>query len=353
MINKRSLYWGCQLSGWLFYVLLQSLFFKLSDAFTADVAISQFLLLLFGIFISHLYRNIIVSFGWLKISTLRVIPLVIFSSVLFATLHEYAQYGVEMLLKIAANKHQSNILVATNILNLAFVYFFWSLIYFLFHFIENYKKAEIENLKWEAAINEIELNKLKSQLNPHFMFNAMNSIRALVDENPNKSKDAITQLSNILRNTLQMGKNKVIPFEEELNLVSDYLSLESIRYEERLKYIIQIHPQSKFFNVPPLMIQTLIENGIKHGISKLTNGGVISLLTEVKDNKLIISIRNSGQLKDEMKSESGFGIKNTLQRLQLLFGNNASLKISNQDSTTVLTELIIPKNINIYEGTTN
>ncbi|OFY86097.1 MAG: hypothetical protein A3F72_06500 [Bacteroidetes bacterium RIFCSPLOWO2_12_FULL_35_15] len=352
-MSKKSLYWICQLAGWLFYVLLQSLFFKLSNAFTVDVAISQFLLFAFGVIISHIYRNIIVSLGWLKIGKLRVIPLVIFASVLFATLHEYAQYGVELFLQIASNKHQSNIVIVTNILNLAFVYFFWSLIYFLFHFIENYKKAEIENLKWEASINEIELNKLKSQLNPHFMFNAMNSIRALVDENPNKSKDAITQLSNILRNTLQMGKNKVIPFDEELNLVTDYLELESIRYEERLKFTIQIHPQSKSFNVPPLMIQTLIENGIKHGISKLTNGGTIALITDVKDDKLIISISNSGQLKEEIKSESGFGIKNTLQRLQLLYGNNASLKISNQDQTTVLTKLIIPKNLIKHEGTNN
>lgn len=352
-MNKKNLYWICQLAGWLFFVLLQSLIFKLSDAFTINVAISQFLLFAFGILISHLYRNIIIHYDWLKISTLKVIPLVIFASVLFASLHEYGQYGVEFLLQIAGNKHQSGIVVITNILNLAFVYFFWSLIYFLFHFIENYKKAEIENLKWEASINEIELNKLKSQLNPHFMFNAMNSIRALVDENPVKSKEAITQLSNILRNTLQMGKNKVIPFEEELNLVSDYLALESIRYEERLKFTIQTDPQSKSFNVPPLMIQTLIENGIKHGISKLTKGGAISLLTEVKDDKLRVTISNSGQLKEEMKSESGFGIKNTLQRLQLLYGKNAALKISNQDSTHVLTELIIPKNLITHEGTNN
>lgn len=352
-MSKKNLYWICQLGGWLFFVSLQSLFFKLSDAFSVNVAISQFLLFFFGIIISHLYRNIIIRFSWLKIGTVRVIPLVIIASVLFAALHEYAQYGVELLLQIAANKHQSDVMVITNILNLAFVYFFWSLIYFLFHFIENYKKAEIENLKWEASINEIELNKLKSQLNPHFMFNAMNSIRALVDEDPTKSKEAITQLSNILRNTLQMGKNKVIPFEEELNLVSDYLALESIRYEERLKFTIRVDEQSKHFYVPPLMIQTLIENGIKHGVSKLTKGGVINLTTRVQDNQLIINISNSGQLKEVANSESGYGIKNTLQRLKLLYGENASLKIFNLDSATVLTELIIPKNLITNEGTTN
>ncbi|HRD40120.1 MAG TPA: histidine kinase, partial [Bacteroidia bacterium] len=90
------------------------------------------------------------------------------------------------------------------------------------HYLENYKKTEIQNLRWEAASKDIELNKLKSQLNPHFMFNSMNSIRALIDENPAKAKEAVTQLSNILRNTLLMNKNKEIVLEEELRIVKDY-----------------------------------------------------------------------------------------------------------------------------------
>jgi two-component system LytT family sensor kinase len=348
-MNKKRLYWTCQLGGWLFFVLMNSLFAKLSNVFNINFAISQFLQLVFGVCVSHLYRNTIVKLGWLKIKTIQLIPRVIIATVTFATIMDYTQYGVELTLNIAGAKHQDFVTIASNVGNLAFVFFFWSLFYFLFHYVENYRKAEIENLKWEASINEIELNKLKSQLNPHFIFNAMNSIRALVDENPSKSKEAITQLSNILRNTLQMGKNKVIAFEDEIKVVSDYLALESIRYEERLKSCLQIAPDSNRFFVPPLMIQTLVENGIKHGISKLTQGGILELTTTVEQDQLIIRIRNSGQLKEGIKSDSGFGIKNTLQRLKLLYGNGASLKIMNQDATIVLTELIIPKNVITYE----
>jgi two-component system, LytTR family, sensor kinase len=344
-MSKRNLYWICQVSGWLFYVLFNSLFFKLQNAFNTNVAISQCLMFAFGITVSHIYRNTIVYFGWLKIRTLYLIPRVIIATVVFATIMDYAQFGIELSLNIAGAKHQDLVTIAGNILNLAFVLFFWSLFYFSFHYIENYKKAEIENLKWEASINEIELNKLKSQLNPHFMFNAMNSIRALVDENPGKSKEAITQLSNILRNTLLMGKNKVIAFDEELKIVNDYLALESIRYEERLKTTVNIHPESKQFYVPPLMIQTLVENGIKHGVSKLTAGGTLEIKTDIKDEKLHILIRNSGQLDSQKESDSGFGIKNTLQRLQLLYGKSASMNISNEDNKTVLTELVIPKGV--------
>lgn len=344
-MNKKNLYWICQIGGWSFFVLLRILFYKLSNGFNTEVAISEFMLFAFGIVLSHVYRNIIVSSKWLRTDTLSIIPPVITAIIIISSIHEYAQYGVEFLLNVSGEKHQNNVQIISNILNLALVYFFWTLIYFLFYFIENYKKAEIENLKWEASINEIELNKLKSQLNPHFIFNAMNSIRALVDENPLKSKDAITQLSNILRNTLQMGKNKVISFDEEMRVVTDYLALESIRYEERLKTIIQLDPQSRDFFVPPLMLQTLVENAIKHGISQLTKGGIVEIITKVKGDVLYITLRNSGQLKENTDEDTGFGLKNTLQRLQLLYKDAAVLKISNENDSMVITELQIPRKV--------
>lgn len=344
-MSKKGLYWICQIGGWLFLVLLRILFFKLSNQFDFSTVTSEFILSGFGIVLSHLYRNIIVNSKWLRIDTLSIIPRVFLAILLLSTVHEYAQYGMEFLLNISEAKHENSVKIISNILNLALLYFFWSLIYFLFYFIENYRKAEIENLKWQASINEIELNKLKSQLNPHFIFNAMNSIRALVDENPVKSKDAITQLSNILRNTLQMGKNKVISFDEEMRVVTDYLALESIRYEERLKTTIQLDPLSRHFFVPPLMLQTLVENAIKHGISQLTNGGVVEITTNVKGDMLYIFLRNSGQLKENTDEDTGFGLKNTLQRLQLLYSDAAMLKISNETDSMVITELQIPRKV--------
>jgi sensor histidine kinase YesM len=350
-MNKKKLYWFCQVGGWSFLAIMNGFFLKLGG--NENVTVSMLILLLLGILFSHVYRNLIVRSGWLRFKILALIPRVILATLVLSLLLYYVKFGLEFMLGIAGDLKHDVLEVTINVLNITPFFFSWSLIYFLFHFIENYKKAEIENLKWEASINEVELNKLKSQLNPHFMFNAMNSIRALVDENPGKSKDAITQLSNILRNTLQMGKNRVIPFEEELKIVNDYLALESIRYEERLKAVVRIHPQSNEFNIPPLMIQTLIENGIKHGISKLVKGGKIEVETSVDNDKMTIRIRNSGQLAGRADTDSGFGIKNTLQRLQLLYGNTASLSMRNQDGSNVLTELIIPKKTILNESNTN
>ena len=173
------------------------------------------------------------------------------------------------------------------------------------------------------------------------MFNSMNSIRALVDEDPKKAKVAITQLSNILRNTLMMHKNRYISFEEELALVKDYLELEHVRFEERLNFNFDIDPLTLSLNVPPMMIQTLVENGIKHGISKYPEGGSISIVSLKTDNGFKIEIINTGQLGDVTKTDSGFGVANTTNRLELLFGKKAIFNLKNLDAKNVISEIII------------
>lgn len=229
----------------------------------------------------------------------------------------------------------------------AVIFFLWSVLYFTFHYFDQYNKS----LKYEASIVQIELNNLKSQLNPHFIFNALNSIRALVDENPIKSKQAINQLATILRSSLASDKKGLTKFDNELKIVKDYLGLESIRFEERLKTEFDIHPDSHDFYVPPLMMQTIVENGIKHGISKLTPGGLIQVKTLVENDRLKIHIRNTGQLVNGASGRSeGLGLKNTIQRLKLIYGDEASFRIVNENNNFVLTEIVIPQKRK-YEST--
>jgi LytS/YehU family sensor histidine kinase len=174
----------------------------------------------------------------------------------------------------------------------------------------------------------------------------MNSIRALVDENPLLAKDAITQLSNVLRNSLLMGKKKLIPLADELKIVDDYLSLEKTRFEEKLTIIKKIDENSMTFLIPPLMIQTLVENGIKHGTSKLSKGGTIELITELKNKTLHITIYNSGYYDEHKPSETGFGLINTTQRLQLMYGETANFTIKNENDR-VKTTLVIPQKLTL------
>ena len=114
----------------------------------------------------------------------------------------------------------------------------------------------------EALVKSLELNTIKAHINPHFIFNALNSIRALIDENPQRARNAITELSNILRSSMQTEKMETVPFERELNIVKDYLALENMRFEDRLKVEYDIDEDTLNQPVPPMMLQTLVENAI-------------------------------------------------------------------------------------------
>lgn len=339
MGKKQNIYWICQIVGWLFYVALNLIFFNLSYSTNISDVLAFIVWLPLGILITHIYRYFIIRLNVLKLAIVIQIPATVVASFIMATLFFSLNVGIVKAFNDVGYKVDL-VAALTKILSLTVIFMFWSLIYFGFHYFDNYKKTEIQNLKLEANTKETELNKLKSQLNPHFMFNSMNSIRALVDEDPARAKVAITQLSNILRNTLMMNKNKFITLEEELVLVKDYLELEFIRYEERLTFDFDIDPETLSLQVPPMMVQTLVENGIKHGISKYPEGGKIIVKAIKKNQCFIIQIINTGQLVSHA-THTGFGVTNTKQRLELLFGNKASFKLNNMDTNHVISEIII------------
>jgi len=183
------------------------------------------------------------------------------------------------------------------------------------------------------------------------MFNALNSIRALIEEDPSSAKIAVTKLSNILRYSLRIEKSETVTLEDEMQTVVDYLDLEKIRFEERLNYDIKTDSKAAKTEIPPMMVQTLVENGIKHGISKRTKGGNISVNSFIEDSKLHILISNTGHLSEEdLKNATGFGIQNTRHRLSLLYGEFGSFNIQNTTKTEVLAEVIIPTGGKINES---
>jgi two-component system LytT family sensor kinase len=328
--SRRELYWWCQLGGWMLYVFANGFYLYVKDQFNGNIAFLLTFIFISGIVLTQLLRWIIIRFHWLEFSIPKFLPLVL---------------GMNILMAAPISLLQSGLILSTwiqNAIGFTFVFLFWSMIYYLVHYIQNYRKAEIENLKFQSSMHEAELNKLKSQLNPHFMFNAMNSIRALVVENPDRAKEAITQLANLLRNTLQMGKQKLIPLSQELEAVKDYLAIESVRFEERLKIEWKIAPETESMEVPPLMIQTLVENGIKHGIAKLPEGGILSVETNKSATGLNIIIRNNGQFDAAKVPESGFGMRNSMERLELLYKGRAKISVANEDPKNVITKLFIP-----------
>lgn len=339
-MTKYKIYWLCQILGWGMWGFFQIFLYAFAERFDMDQVLGILLQVIYNILTTHLFRELIIRLRWLDLKWNRLIPRLLGSSLLLSGLN-YVVYllAIELFTEGIGKLDLLPVTIAVTIIGYWAVYFIWVIFYFTFHYVDRYNKS----LKVKAEASEAELNNLKAQLNPHFIFNSLNSIRALVDEDPSKSKESITQLSHILRNSLTSDRKKLITFTEELKMVMDYLALESIRYEERLSTSFDIDRKSGDFLVPPLMLQTLVENGIKHGISNLKNGGTINITTTVRKKHLTLEIRNTGQLSTEKKSGLGLGLKNTQKRLELLYHGEATFVIKNENSDTVLTQISIPK----------
>ncbi|PIP77423.1 MAG: histidine kinase [Ignavibacteria bacterium CG22_combo_CG10-13_8_21_14_all_37_15] len=340
--NRNKIYWICQISGWGGFFIFNFLIYLSFGGFNWKRAVTFPYFAFVGISATHVLRVIIKKRKWIEKSPKDLFPRVFLSTFLISFIIVFIIMGINYSTGII---HRAQFSVAgffVILFNTGILIFLWSIIYFLVHYFENYKKSEIERLVWEAAVKDFELKTLKSQLNPHFMFNALNSIRALIEENPSAAKTAITQLSNIFRYSLKIERTETVPFEEEIKTVEDYLGLEKARFEERLKYEIAYSPDVKNIEIPPMMIQTLVENGIKHGVSKLPEGGFVNVTAERARNFLILEIENSGFVADDAISHAkGYGISNTKQRLHLLYGDQASFSISNVNSH-VKVKIILP-----------
>jgi len=219
----------------------------------------------------------------------------------------------------------------------------WLLIYLVWHYVERNRKDHIDKLRLEGMVKSLELKTIKSHINPHFIFNALNSIRALVDENPPRARTAITELSNILRSSLKADSLETVPLHQELDIVRDYLALEHMRFEERLKIEMRIDEDTLNQPIPPMMLQTLVENAIKHGISRDMNGGLIRISSYLKNDQHELIVQNTGNLGSfKTNGTSGFGLKSTEERLNMLYGDKARFEIEEISGGIVQSKIIMP-----------
>ena len=342
-LTRNKIYWINQIIGWSIFVIFNISMISLFGHFTWQRLTTTLYMGIVGVSVTHIFRSYTINRKWLKLPLKKIIPRIILSSFILGAILYIITFTVSYYIGyVYFHKIQTGTVI-WSLSNLTGIILVWELIYFSVHFFENYKAVEVEALIWEAAVKDYELKTLKSQLNPHFIFNALNSIRALIKENPESAQTAVTYLSNILRYSLQKGHIETAALDNELQIVTDYLKLESIRFEERLKYKIDIDEGSRQIKIPPMMIQTLVENGIKHGLSNREDGGEIHLSTKLTATNLIIEIRNTGNIEDEdLKNAKGFGIKNTKHRLNLIYGEKARFTIENETDEIVLTKIVIP-----------
>lgn len=225
-----------------------------------------------------------------------------------------------------------------------FYYYFlalcvWALIYIVSEVFRHRRREAIEKLELEIALRDAQLQNLKWQMNPHFLFNALNSVRALISEDGERAKEMVTRMSVLLRHSLAAGDHKTVPLSQELECALTYLELEKVRFEERLNFHIDCAPECETFPVLPMCLQTLVENGLKHGIGLLPEGGKLSITINMQNSGLLVQIENSGTLKQPLKY--GTGLRNTADRIALVFSENSKISLSQKNEDTVLTELFL------------
>jgi LytS/YehU family sensor histidine kinase len=227
-------------------------------------------------------------------------------------------------------------------ISLSFITILWLLIYFGINVFKNYKQSEIEKWKLQAIVKDAELIALKAQINPHFIFNSLNNIRSLIIEDAEKARQMIIHLSDLLRYSIQFTNQEKVTIENEMAVVKDYLELESIQFEERLHYDIRVDRKALEIKIPPMSIQLLVENAIKHGISTLPKGGEISISVNYSTEGLEVAVENTGELQ-ETSNGTGIGIKNANERLKLLFGEQVKFRLENVNGSKVKAGFFVPK----------
>lgn len=209
--------------------------------------------------------------------------------------------------------------------------------------------AEMEALRLALVAQVSQFRALRSQLNPHFLFNCLNSLRELIEEDSGRAVQVVDRLSELLRYTLRTDRVETVALREELRAVEDYLSLEKVRFEERLRVRFSVDAASLEAKLPPMLLQTLVENGVKHGIAQLPAGGDLAIAAQLVNGKLRIEVTSSGVL-SAAEGSSAVGLENARERLRLMYREGASLSVAALDECNVRAVVVIPVNSNGVGG---
>jgi sensor histidine kinase YesM len=341
-ISKIKAYWLCQVFGWGAFLVYELVNYVGLGMFSVKSALLLSAAVPLGICITHGYRAIVIRWKLLempfwKMTVFALAAVFALSTILFVGLDFIA-----FLIQGAVNWSALTLnYIFMSILNWSRYVFIWVLIYHLFGLMERINRTRLEQLSAENQLKNVELQNLKAQLNPHFLFNALNSVKALTHSDPKRAGDAVTLLSDLLRYSLNYEKQTVVPLCDEVAIVRDYLALEKIRFNQRLEYDVQIDPAAEKWPIPPVLLVTLAENAIKHGIAQLIKGGEVLISAQVENNQLKLRVINTGHYAPN-PSREGIGLVNIRRRLEMLYGEKAVFDIHNLENETVAATVVLP-----------
>jgi hypothetical protein len=342
-------YWLFQLGGWgLFWLVLTlgSLTSDVSETIIRQELVAQSVFIVSLVFCSHLLRVQVLYLRHLN-TTKKKFLLGLFVAVIFtsaAVIGPWVFWGVHGEDATDLQKGPAELVhFLVFLFGVSLMLTVWVCFYFGYHYFRRYQQGVVEHLRLDAAVKEAELRALRAQVNPHFFFNSLNTLRALIPKELERPREAVTLLADLLRASLTVGQHRVVTLAEELETVRNYLALEQLRFETRLRVHLAISPDTLGLRLPPFVLQTLVENAIKYGISPYEDGGDITIISEEQNGSLALTVRNRGILAQGSAS-IGLGLNNARSRLKLVCGSTAQLAVT-QDGDQVLARVVAPQTV--------
>jgi hypothetical protein len=331
---SNRLYWLCQLIGWGLYAVANFVgAMVVLHPPAARSALDLLILSALGLGASHTLRAYMRAHGWTRLGKTARIGRILLASVAcgvaiatIKTLFGLAPWQTgDFPIEFASV--QRFLVLVVPALNWTFLMLLWLGLYFGALSLRTHKSAQLRASELARALQLSELRGLKSQLNPHYLFNALNTVRALIAIDPSAAQRAVTQLARTLRYTLGAGQDDLVTLEQELATVEDYLALESLRLEERLRVQWDIPAAARGVRIPVMLLQTLVENAIKHGIAELPSGGLLKVAARLETDVFTLTVENACPNPVMNTAGDGIGLRNATERLRHLFGADASLRL--------------------------
>ena len=356
--GSRRAYWICQCVGWYGYALAMcaalvvmraQIAALLTPEETAQLpplpraALEMLVLSTFGIGVTHLLRAHMRRNRWDTLS-----PASLAVHCLLAGLTLCPVLGVpQHFMSVAALQQMAGapawVSLMIHMINWAPLFWIWMAIYFVVLESRKRQYAELRQSELTRELQSAQLRLLKAQVNPHFLFNSLNSVRALIAEDKSAAIRAVTQLARTLRYSLASGDPpELVTLDQELETIADYLELEGLRLGERLRLEHDIDDDALPVRIPVMLVQTLAENAIKHGIAELPEGGTLRMSARVRDGSLRLEIENPRPRNTEPRKGEGIGLRNGHERLRLLFGDDASLDLDLSAPDRAVARLRLP-----------
>ena len=347
-------YWACQAGGWTgaWIITLLHLVMEPGHKYEPVSSLHSMSVFLGMAGFSHLYRIFIKINDWAALGWRRLLPRAVAGAFVVAIAHALVVSTIlsSDLARISGRQIMADAHIALFALGNLVLISAWSAIYFSYHFQVNFQKLQVNELRLQVALREAEYRALSAQVNPHFLFNSLNTVRALIDESPEKAREAVTQLACVFRASLNTSRKDLITLREEMETVRSYLSLERARFEDRLIIRDDIPDDILESRLPPFLLQTLIENAIKYGVDNKPNSE-ISYGAHLDENGLNLRVTNPGRLIPSPRTAAsparnettGLGLENSRLRLQLLFGPRAFLHLTCLSDSVVQAEALIPQ----------